>query len=470
MFKRIQLGNFKRFQKASMDLRRLNIIVGPNNSGKSSLIAAFRLVCQTLDSYDDQVALLLNGPFGDFGTFKDLVYRNHRGRPLEISFDVDIPSVNPPESTRNLASFHLVFKYSQEDREIFAQDIEIRLDGEHLISLRYSKEGRRHNVERLGRSDIPPSLKNMISREFRVRHFFPVPMSQRLGVFDRDRAGPYREFLEKINSGPDQDVSRKLTRIWSRVATLISNTDYLGPLRTAPARTYLFTGERSRRIGIGGENLTSLLATKDRKRTRDRDESGKSLSLQDRINDWLQKSEMARKASLAPISDRHFEIRIQNFFTKEDQNIADVGFGHSQVLPFLAGGYALGPNSAYFAEQPELHLHPKAQAELGDYLLDLYEQRTQVLIETHSEHLILRLQQHIAAGSIDCSDVRVFYVSNAPTPVEGTAAGDLEEITILDLDKQGQFTTPWPKGFFPEKLEESRRLAKIRMMQLRLDI
>lgn len=446
-----------------MELRRLNVIVGPNNSGKSSLIAAFRLVCQTLDSYDDQVALLLNGPFGDFGTFKDIVYKNHRGKPLEISFDVEIPSINPPEPQRSLASFHLVFKYSQEDREIYAQDVEIRLDGDHVISLRYSKEGRRHNVERLGRSEIPSSLKNMISREFRVRHFFPVPMSQRLGAFERDRAGPYREFIEKINSGPDQDVLRKLTRIWSRVTGLISKTDYLGPLRTAPARTYLFTGERSRRIGIGGENLTSLLATRDRKRTRDRDEEGRSLLLQDRLNEWLQKAEMARKASLAPISDRHFEIRIQNFFTKEDQNIADVGFGHSQVLPFLVGGYALGPNSAYFAEQPELHLHPKAQAELGDYLLELYEQRTQVLIETHSEHLILRLQQHIASGSIDCGDVRIFYVCNESSSADGASAADKDEITVLDLDKKGQFKTPWPRGFFPEKLEESRRLAKIRM-------
>jgi len=448
-------------------LRQVNVIVGPNNSGKSSLMAAFRLICQTFDSYDDQVALLLNGPFGDFGTFKDLVYKNHRGRPLEIGFDIDLPSVNVGDPGRSRVSILAVFKYSQEDREIYAQSVTIALDGEHLISLQYSRDGQRYLVEQIGTQQIPSSLKNIISREFRVRHFFPVPLSGRLGFFDRSRKTAYGDFIDQINSGPNGDVGRKLVRIWTRLSGAIARTDYLGPLRTAPARTYLFTGERSKRIGSGGENLMSMLATRDRKRDRDRDAEGRSVPMQERINAWLQKAEMAKKASLEPISDRHFEIRIQNFFTKENQNIADVGFGHSQVLPFLAGGYALGPESAYFAEQPELHLHPKAQAELGDYLVDLYEQQTQVFVETHSEHLILRLQQHVAAGKIRPSDVRIFYVCNS-LPEAAELHG--EEITVIDLDRQGQFTKAWPKGFFPEKLEESKRLAKIRFEQLGLDL
>jgi predicted ATPase len=179
---------------------------------------------------------------------------------------------------------------------------------------------------------------------------------------------------------------------------------------------------------------------------------------------------MAHSASLDAISDRHFEIRVKNFFTREDQNIADVGYGHSQVIPFLAGGYALGAGSVYIAEQPELHLHPKAQAELGDFLLDLYIAQTQVLVETHSEHLILRLQQHVASGNIPASDVRIFYISNdISTEVNpGSQTAD-KEIIPIDIDSKGQFTRPWPKGFFPEKLEESKKLAKIRAAQLDLN-
>lgn len=474
MFRQIRLGNFKRFQQGNLDLRRLNIFVGPNNSGKSSALAALRLICQTIDSYDDQVPLLLKGPFGDFGTFRDLVYRNHRGRPLELAFEVEVPNLKSvtgaAEAPPSIVSFDVVFKYRQEEREIYAQSIVVRVDGAHFISLKYSKDGRRHNVEKLGHMDVPSSLKNAVSREFRVRHFVPVPVAGRLGMFsDRERNSLYHQFVEEFNNSQSAEVMRQLARLTSRLSNLVSKTDYLGPLRTAPERTYLFSGERSKRIGVGGENMTSILATKDPRRSKEKEEDGVASSLGVKINMWLQKAQMAHSASVAGISDRHFEIRVKNYFTREDQNIADVGYGHSQVIPFLAGGYALGSGSVYIAEQPELHLHPKAQSELGDYLLELYEARTQVLIETHSEHLILRLQQHVAAGSIATSDIRIFYISNDVSPA--SSAGDAladREIIPIDLDSQGQFTRQWPKGFFPEKLDESRKLAKIRMAQLDL--
>ncbi|RYH67902.1 MAG: hypothetical protein EON54_03615 [Alcaligenaceae bacterium] len=453
MFNKITLGNFKRFQNESVELRRLNIIVGPNNSGKSSLLSAFRLICQTLDSFDDQVPLLLNGPLGDFGTYRDLVYKNHRGRPIELAFDIALSGLKPtatPDTQSNL-SVSLVFKYSQEDREIFAQSISIKCDGSPLIDLKYSLEGRRH--------------------EFRIVHFIPAPVSfGRLGMFNKNKVeSAYAQFVETFNSGPDSEVIRILARISHRLPNFMGKVDYLGPLRTPPSRTYLFSGERSKRIGIGGENLTSLLATKDRKKSREKGDE-QSSRLHDRINTWLQQSEMAHSASLASISDRHFEIRVKNFFTKEDQNIADVGYGHSQVLPFLAGGYALGPKSVYIAEQPELHLHPRAQAELGDFLLQMYEQETQVLVETHSEHLILRLQQHIARGAIPHDEVRVFYVCNDRHKNDDLANGSNHEIIPIDFDTAGQFTRPWPRGFFPEKLEESKKLARARMSQLNLKL
>lgn len=475
MFKRISLGNFKRFQRANLDLRRINIIVGPNNSGKSSVLAAMRLICQTLDSYDDQVPLLLNGPFGDFGTYRDIVYKNHRGRPLELEFEVEVPDLssasNSASGAKSLVSFDVVFKYRQEQREIYAQSVSIKIDGAHAISLRYSAEGRRHNVEKIGTTEIPPTLKNSVSREFRIHHFVPVPLSSRLGLFaNPERDTPYRKFVAQFNRSGDSIVIRNLMRLNTRLSRLISRTDYLGPLRTPPARTYLFSGERSKRIGASGENMTSLLATGDTRRARDRTENPEAIPIGERINEWLQKAQMAQSATVEPISDRHFELRIKNYFTPENQNIADVGYGHSQVIPFLAGGYALGKGAVYMAEQPELHLHPKAQAELGDFVEQLYRAETQVFIETHSEHMILRLQQHVANGNISARKIRFFYITNDPEAIDSdddspTSAG---EIIPIDLDSQGQFTRPWPKGFFPEKLEESKKLAKIRMAQMQL--
>lgn len=467
MFAQIHLGNFKRFQHCDIQLKKINIFAGPNNSGKSSLMSALRLMVQTLDSYDDQVPLLLNGPLGDFGTFKDVVYQNHRGRPLEIGFTVEIPDVHELSPTATcLVRIDAVFKYNTVEREIYAESIVIKLDDEPLISLKYSKESRRHNVEKLGRTQVPSSLKPALSREFRIRHFLPVPVSVRLGSFElRDKETPYSQFVKSFAAGRDADVLRKLVRLNSRLSRVIESTDYLGPLRTAPARTYLFSGERRKRIGVGGENMTAILATSGSRKPRGR--TNDSTPISTRLNGWLQKAEMAKSAVLAPISDRHFEIRIKNYFTGEDQNIADVGYGHSQVLPFLAGGYALPNKSVYIAEQPELHLHPRAQAGLADFLVELDQRGSQTLIETHSEHLLLRLQQHIAKGEVDHKDVRVFYVHNNP-PSGPKGDTGCSEVCVIDFDELGQFTRPWPNGFFPEKLSESKELARIRITKLGL--
>lgn len=305
MFRRLSLGNFKRFQQATLNLRRVNIIVGPNNSGKSSILGALRLICQTLDSYDDQVPLLLNGPFGDFGTFRDVVYKNHRGRPIELAFDVDLPNLNSVSNNtagpKTRASFDVVFKYRQEEREIYAQNVSIKIDGAHAITLRYSPDGRRHNVEKLGTVEVPPPLKTSLSREFRVRHFVPVPLASRLGLFsDSERDTPYRKFVTQFNSSKGAEIIRSLTRLNSRLTRLIGRTDYLGPSRTPPARTYLFSGERSRRIGASGENMTSLLATSEARRSREKSDAVSDPTIGERINDWLQKAQMAHSATVSP--------------------------------------------------------------------------------------------------------------------------------------------------------------------------
>ena len=415
MLSEIDLTNFKRFPRARIPLKKINIFVGPNNSGKSSILAAIKLLVQTLDSYDEQVPLLLNGTFGDFGTYKDIIYKNHRGRPLEIGFKALIQIALGPDASLIEAQFKLSFKFNSSKREIILESVEVKADDESLIHLKYSKDSSRFNIESIGKVTIPAAFKSTISRDIRVRHFIPIPLTQRLGQSFSDRDTPVEIFSkEHIN----QETIRLLLKISRRAGELLESSDYLGPVRSSPQRTYLFTGERRSRIGSGGENMTTVLI-KGAMTRRKKDH----LSIQSKINDWLVKSKMARQVEISPISDRHYEIHIENYFTGEKQNIADVGYGHSQVLPILVGGYSMGPGSTFLIEQPELHLHPKAQAELGDFFLDLYNNGVQTIIETHSEHLILRLQQHVASGIIPPNDIAVYFIRNT---TETTLAEDAE--------------------------------------------
>lgn len=134
----------------------------------------------------------------------------------------------------------------------------------------------------------------------------------------------------------------------------------------------------------------------------------------------------------------------------------DVGVGVSQVLPVLVSAYA-STGKLIAIEQPEIHLHPALQAELGDVFLEsaLGESGNRFLIETHSEHLILRILRRIRETSEDelppnatpvkPEDVAVLYVQPGP---EGA------EIIELPITADGEFERRWPDGFFAERAKE----------------
>jgi hypothetical protein len=134
---------------------------------------------------------------------------------------------------------------------------------------------------------------------------------------------------------------------------------------------------------------------------------------------------------------------------------SDVGVGISQVLPIVVGAVAPG-GSVVAIEQPELHIHPAMQVALGDLFIEGAVQRgMSFLIETHSEHLMLRLLRRIrettegelSGGSFELSpdDVSVVYVQSGAKGVE---------MLPLPIDETGEFSTRWPKGFFDERAEE----------------
>lgn len=134
----------------------------------------------------------------------------------------------------------------------------------------------------------------------------------------------------------------------------------------------------------------------------------------------------------------------------------DVGIGVSQILPVLVHAYA-SQNRIVAIEQPEIHLHPKLQAELADVFIEsaLGERKNMFILESHSEHLMLRVLRRIretADGELTAGlvpirpeDVAVLYVS--PTP-EGS------KVTEIPIRPDGEFAAPWPDGFFPERAKE----------------
>ena len=135
--------------------------------------------------------------------------------------------------------------------------------------------------------------------------------------------------------------------------------------------------------------------------------------------------------------------------------LCDVGFGLSQILPILVQS-VMPDTKMVLIEQPEIHLHPKMQTELGDFFIEQCKAgKRQFIIETHSEHLLLRIMRRIretTAGTIKDSslaltpeDVAILYVKPSD---EGS------QILHLRIDDEGDFIDEWPGGFFEESFEE----------------
>lgn len=123
-----------------------------------------------------------------------------------------------------------------------------------------------------------------------------------------------------------------------------------------------------------------------------------------------------------------------------------IGYGVSQLLPIL-DVCANASNQIICIEEPELHLHPRLQARLANVLVDSVLSRgNQLIVETHSESILLRVRRLIRLGMISASDVALLYVSNT----EGGGA----RVSRLELGDSGELLDPWPTGFFDDTLDD----------------
>jgi predicted ATPase len=166
----------------------------------------------------------------------------------------------------------------------------------------------------------------------------------------------------------------------------------IGPFRQPPERRYIFTGFGASRSGTSGEQAVDLLITEALLN------KGKQQPLIAAVSYWLKVLKLADALKIKDIA-KHlnlFEVDVKLKGKAIRSNLADVGFGVSQVLPVLVQGLLMKPGGIYFVQEPEIHLHPDAQANLADFFIYLASQGVICVIETHSEYLLLRLRRRLA--------------------------------------------------------------------------
>lgn len=431
MIKKLYLKNYRAFEEVSLDFSKINLFFGPNNSGKSSLLSSINLLSQTLQSRDSNVSILLNGNLEDLGTFRDIVFKNEVKRKIKIGVGVEV-EIGRPYRTKEIVKegyFQVEFKYRPIRREIVLESTETRMPiGTPRLITKSTSPGR-HKFSFFDANG--GDITNKITRVKRkLSHF--IPSLGFTGKFPEKQFQLIHDIFEFNFSWSDM-IEEAL--------------EYIGPFRDFPKRTYLFSGESPDSVGIRGEKAIDMLV-------RDYFRKGKEKrNIVDNVSNWLNQCDISSDVEVVPLTDRHYEIRLSNSGTGESENLADVGFGCSQILPILIAGFNLKKGQILIVEQPEIHLHPKAQAELGSFFWDLSKRNIQTFIETHSEHLLLRIQSHIASGDLDPEDVKVYYVF-------ANKERDRKDVEEIKLNKNGTFLTEWPEGFFPERLVEVKKIAK----------
>jgi predicted ATPase len=471
MLKSIRLQHFRSFEdEAVAEMAPITLIYGANSAGKSSIIKALLLLKQSYgDGGDDTNTLRFDGPIVDLGSARAAAFGHTFDPPLRISLDFETPTDMDFVLSGSI-SFEVSSDEAKDDR------IEVALDiGENryrLIFTKVSKNQRFLALDRLSVTDFNAAMKALKERTheqelfegtspgmksplFRISNLLPQEI---VGRNDgRTRRRPNDLLLSTEEREWNEVVAPLLRKVFE---STINRVSYLGPLRKAPNRIELL--DRSGGLsGVGkqGEFAFSVLKRDEallsrvNKSLREHLESPYALELPS----WPKDSEGVIRdllpVSVVPIL-RHTDSGVAI-------SIADAGFGLSQLLPFLIEMHSR-EETIICIEQPELHLHPRLQSRMAETLLNSWQggNRNRFLIETHSEHLLLRIQRMIREKRLKSEDVSILYVDNHL--VEHDSSGEIvrrsnsvdSRVIQIRLNRYGDMIDPWPGGFFDERLEE----------------
>lgn len=249
----------------------------------------------------------------------------------------------------------------------------------------------------------------------------------------------------KLDEKSKNSVSRYIVFLLNEAYNIVAdnfenkNINYVSPLRAHPQRYYLLD-EANINTSLNTQSGTSLAEILK-----------KNTQINSRVNTWLKK--FGLKVTVKEFKDIIHNIKIHQ--NDLDLDITDVGFGISQVLPILVQGFMSNNRSLTLIEQPEIHLHPKMQADLADLFIDIVKLaadkkgkiKKSLLIETHSEYLLKRLRRRISEGKLSSKDIAIYFIEPRDKDNKDSAL-----IKNIEISKDGSFE--WPKDFYITEFED----------------
>jgi predicted ATPase len=437
MLTHIRIENFKVWPVLDMPLGSITLLFGTNSSGKSSVLQSLLLLKQTAQDYDRSLRINLGGPYVDLGSYRDLIFGHDVGKDLRIRLEwtpIRPEAKEIPEIRKTVRG-----------KKIKAPTTQLRYDVTWHHFDEFGPDVERLSYEALRDEDFQASLEPRrphffldLNRESTSRYRITAPEKVKDLLKGHPSSIQTETVIESCFLFPplpyqSQGVDYDPSIFPADFAALMQNIRYLGPLREYPLRNYLARGMMPEEIGFRGERAIELLVAA----------TTRNPQLLRNVREWLTKLQLAENFTLKAIDERRtqYEARVQ-IAGDHDASLLDVGFGISQVLPVIALLLNAPEGAIVLLEQPELHLHPSAQAGLADLFLEVAETRgLQLIVESHSEYLLTRLQRRIAEAEhpkATPEHVKLYFCR---------PSSDGSQLEAVHADKYGQIHN-WPDGFF----------------------
>ncbi len=465
MLTHLRIKNFKAWEDTGdIRLAPLTVIFGANSAGKSSLGHLLLALKQTVQSVDRRKALHLGDAhsFIDLGTYEDCVYQhnnnNNIGFELAWKYQKSTIASDSKSSYFNADKIKITsnFEFDNQSNLTKTKNTIFELFEKHAELGKFSYEEKKLCVP-----NFNPSVATEINKFYQI-HTGNIIKPEEFSLVNHFAVETERVF---------------------------NNIHYLGPLRELPKRLYLWAGDAPEDVGERGENTVAAILTGKNSKTYAynhvsvRNDSAIISRNFDRIiASSLYKLELIHEFSVEPIAKgrKEYEVFVRVNQSSSKVKISDVGFGISQALPVIVQAFYAGDNSTIIMEQPEIHLHPKVQADLADIFIEALHSKVtmrhsdfhpnhprnlrkrenlQFIIESHSEHFLTRLQRRIAEEVLSPEEVAIYFVDNK----EGKAT--IEELRI---NEYGEIEN-WPENFFGDEMGDlvARTEATIKRRQQR---
>jgi len=402
---RLALKNFKCFKEVDVSFSKITLLTGENSSGKSSLIYGILAPLQSINFYGNSFPLSLsfNGDYVNMGGFEEISFNHNVNNKLVIDLDcyTGVENYN--------FRFNTTWQFELKNKSPMLNYLNMLSGSSQIELMRMEDASYIANIK--FKKNITPDIKDL-----------------RINNVDDVTEEYYGScpIIDNLNDHLRYDLDEAF--------------NFISSFRLHPDRTYYQSKSSNKVDKFGGGYIDQVLDWNDRQ----------AKQLYDLVSS-LKTLKILHDIKPNRLTGGRFEIRVKVKTSSKWQSLPDVGFGISQFLPIIVADLQLSDGSTLIMSQPEIHLHPSVQANLGNYLVKQVKDRNKnYIVETHSEYLLNRIRLLIVNGEIQPEDVAVYYFENSIK--DGSVAHRIE------FTKQGQILNA-PKGFFETYMIDTMDIA-----------